>query len=206
MRVYWARIVAWASRASATRCSARCALDVGLGRDDLGDGAGHVGLGGLDRGRRALLGGLGPLEFLLPLVGHPLVDGLAPGQLDVADVFLLAEPADGRGLADLGLPHRDGRLGGRDRGLGRRLAGLRLLDGRLGPLDLGGGQLDLLLPLGVVDLGQDLPLLDGVADVHHLRPQVAGRLGIQVGVLEGVERPRLGRRPGHAALVGMDRP
>ena len=39
---------------------------------------------------------------------------------------------------------------------------------------------------------------------NDLRPQVARGLGEQVGVLEGVQRPRLGRRPGHPPFPGMD--
>ena len=169
MRVYWARIVAWPNRASATRCSAPCVFQIGLGREDLGPGAGQLGLGGLDRGVGLVLGGLGPFVFVLLLVGDPLVDGLVAGELHVADVFLLAEPPDRGGLADLGLPHVDVRLGRLDLGLGGRHHRLGLLDGGLGPLDLGGRQLDLLLTLGIVNLGQKLALLDSVSDVDHLR-------------------------------------
>ena len=173
-------------------------FQIGLGREDLGPGAGQLGLGGLDRGVGLVLGGLGPFVFVLLLVGDPLVDGLVAGELHVADVFLLAEPPDRGGLADLGLPHVDVRLGLLDLGLGGRLHRLGLLDGGLGPLDLGGRQLDLLLTLGIVNLGQKLALLDSVSDIDHLRAQVARRLGVKIGILKRVQRPRLGRRPGHA--------
>ena len=144
----------------------------------------------------------GRLVVLLLLVDEPLVDDLLSGEFLVAEVFLLGPLAGGRVAADLGAALLDLGGGGDDLGLGRADFGAGLLQPGLGLRHGGGGLDDGLLPLGVVDLGQDLAAPDHVADVDDLRPEVSRSLGVQVGRLERVDDPRLAGRPGQAAARG----
>ncbi len=94
---------------------------------------------------------------------------LRSDEFAVAAVFLLAVLAGGGGLTDLGLALVDLRPGRHNLGLRGFNLGLGIADVGPRPLGLGGGRLDLLEPLGVVNLGEHLAASDGVADIDDLR-------------------------------------
>ena len=91
-------------------------------------------------------------------------------------------------FAQVGLGPSELRPGHVHEGSGLGQVGLRLLDGRL--------------DFRSEDFGQKVAFLDAGADVHLLVLQIAGHLGVELDVIEGLNRRRPGQTAAHAALPG----
>ena len=190
-----------------------------FGHVDVGLGLGQVGLGLLHpcRGREQLglrvehglprrqFGGFGRLVILFFLVGDLLRDRLVLDELLVA-VELLAVIAP---HGDIAVDLRRRLFHGAGRGvavcLGRLDEGLRLRDRGLGLFDIGRGLLRLGDDFRIVDVGENLITLDPVTVVDVQDLQVSRDLGVQIGLLEGLDGADLGRDSLDPAFGQADR-
>lgn len=178
--------------------------DVRLRFEHLRGGGGRLSAGRLDGRVPRAFRGLRRLELLLLFVHEFAVNG-PPGVevLDALELFLAegapgGQPGDvGLGLSHRGVGRQSIRLGGRDPRNG--LAALRL-----GLLDRRVRRVDGSLKLRGVDLGQRLSSTDRRTDVHTLRLEEPGRLGVEIDRLEGMDGPGLNRQPPDAPLDRLD--